>query len=98
MVLFVILVSLMGTFMHHGMEKHDTGEMGARRHGDMKSIVENTADGIQKIFTACLADRSSTRYNKPEGKKTGLYICANLVLKLLFTVSSSWSLRQVDQG
>lgn len=53
---------------------------------ESKSIVETTADVIQKIFTACLTDRSSTRWSKPEGKKVGVYIFANLVLKLLFTV------------
>lgn len=53
---------------------------------ERKSIVENTADTIQKIFTTCLTDRTSTRWSKPEGKKVGVYIFANLVLKLLFTV------------
>jgi len=52
-----------------------------------KSIVESAADTIQKIFTTCLTDRSSTRWDKPRGKKVGVYIFANLVLKLLFTVS-----------
>lgn len=54
---------------------------------DSKSMVEQSADIIQKIFTSCLTDRSSTRFAKPEGKKVGVYIFANLVLKLLFTVS-----------
>lgn len=54
---------------------------------DSKSMVEQSADIIQKIFTSCLTDRSSTRYARPEGKKVGVYVFANLVLKLLFTVS-----------
>lgn len=51
-----------------------------------KSIAESSAEIIQKIFTICLTDRSSGRFNKPEGKKVGVYMFANLVLKLLFAV------------
>ncbi|KAF4997398.1 hypothetical protein FGRMN_3889 [Fusarium graminum] len=49
-----------------------------------KTIAESSAEIIQKIFTTCLTDRSSGRYAKPEGKKIGVYMFANLVLKLLF--------------
>ncbi len=54
---------------------------------ERKSIVEHTTEIIQKIFTACLSDRSSSRNAKPEGKKVGVYIFANVTLKLLFAVS-----------
>jgi nuclear mRNA export protein PCID2/THP1 len=54
-----------------------------------KSIAESSAEIIQKIFTTCLTDRSSGRFGKPEGKKIGVYMFANLVLKLLFAVSIS---------
>jgi hypothetical protein len=54
-----------------------------------KSIAESSAEIIQKIFTTCLTDRSSGRFSKPEGKKIGVYMFANLVLKLLFAVSST---------
>ncbi|KAJ9154826.1 hypothetical protein NKR23_g2529 [Pleurostoma richardsiae] len=56
---------------------------------ERKSVVETAADIIQKIFTSCLTDRSSQRFAKPEGKKIGVYIFANLVLKLLFTCRKS---------
>lgn len=49
-----------------------------------KSVAESSAEIIQKIFTTCLTDRSVGR--KPEGKKIGVYMFANLVLKLLFAV------------
>ena len=52
-----------------------------------KSVAETSAEIIQKIFTTCLTDRSSARLSKPEGKKVGVYMFANLVLKLLFAVS-----------
>ncbi len=55
--------------------------------GETKSIAEAAADIIQKIFTSCLTDRSSTRWSQPKGKKVAVYIFANLVLKLLFAVS-----------
>lgn len=54
-----------------------------------KSVAEASAEIIQKIFTTCLTDRTSGRYSKPEGKKIGVYMFANLVLKLLFAVRSS---------
>lgn len=58
-----------------------------------KSLVEGTAESIQRAFTMCLTERSSTRSGigrdgKPEGKKIGIYLFANLVLKLLFQVCS----------
>ncbi|KAI0165532.1 hypothetical protein GGR57DRAFT_125160 [Xylariaceae sp. FL1272] len=56
----------------------DTGD------DDQASIVGTTAEAIQKIFTTCLTDRASQRYAKPEGRKVGVYIFANVTLKLLF--------------
>ena len=57
-----------------------------------KTLVEGTAESIQRAFTMCLTERSANRNGigrdgKPEGKKIGIYSFANLVLKLLFQVS-----------
>lgn len=52
--------------------------------GATKTVAESSAETIQKIFKTCLMDRASGR--KPEGKKVGVYMFANLVLKLLFAV------------
>ncbi|KAK5998531.1 Protein CSN12-like protein [Cladobotryum mycophilum] len=49
-----------------------------------KSVAESSAEIIQKIFTTCLTDRSGSRTSRPEGKRVGIYMFANLVLKLLF--------------
>ncbi|RDL35690.1 Uncharacterized protein BP5553_06302 [Venustampulla echinocandica] len=54
-----------------------------------KTLVEGTAESIQRAFTMCLTERSSNRSGvgqdgKPEGKKIGIYSFANMVLKLLF--------------
>lgn len=54
---------------------------------EKKSVIESTAEIIQKIFVACLSDRLSPRNARPEGKKVGVYIFANIALKLLFAVS-----------
>jgi len=55
-----------------------------------KSLVEATAESIQRAFTMCLTERSTNRNGikdgKPEGKKIGIYSFANLVLRLLFQV------------
>ncbi|KAK3318663.1 hypothetical protein B0H66DRAFT_557964 [Apodospora peruviana] len=56
---------------------------------EKKSIVELAADIIQKIFTSCLTDRSSTRWQPPKGKKVAVYLFANLTLKLLFACDKS---------
>ena len=53
-----------------------------------KSLVESTAETIQRAFTICLTERTSNRDgvkdDQPESKKIGIYSFANLVLKLLF--------------
>lgn len=58
-----------------------------------KSLVEGTAESIQRAFTMCLTERSTNRNGikdgKPEGKKVGIYSFANQVLKLLFQVSQT---------
>ncbi|CAK7225920.1 hypothetical protein SBRCBS47491_006051 [Sporothrix bragantina] len=51
---------------------------------ERKSLVESTADAIQKVCTACVTDRSSARFARPEGRRVAVYRLANLVLKLLF--------------
>lgn len=56
-----------------------------------KTLVESTAELIQRAFTMCLTERSVNRTGvgkdgRPDGKKVGIYSFANLVLKLLFQV------------
>lgn len=51
---------------------------------ERKSLVESAADAIQKVCTACVTDRSSARFARPEGRRVAVYRLANLVLKLLF--------------
>ncbi|SPO06010.1 related to CSN12 - signalosome component [Cephalotrichum gorgonifer] len=68
------------------------------RSGDeesRKSVAETSAEIIQKIFTTCLTDRSSARNSRPEGKKVGVYMFANLVLKLLFACRKTHLAKQI---
>ncbi|KAL2263170.1 hypothetical protein VTK26DRAFT_7921 [Humicola hyalothermophila] len=65
------------------------GDATGEESGEKKSVVELAADIIQKIFTSCLTDRSSTRWSQPKGKKVAVYLFANLTLKLLFACEKS---------
>ncbi|KAI9762901.1 MAG: hypothetical protein M1840_001135 [Geoglossum simile] len=49
-----------------------------------QTLVESTAELLQRAFTICLIDRSKSATARLAGKRTGIYTIANLVLKLLF--------------
>jgi hypothetical protein len=54
------------------------------------TLVEQSANVVREAFIKCLADRSGIpggAQGKPEGKRIGIYLMANLCLKLLFQVS-----------
>lgn len=72
------------------------GDATGEEAGERKSIVELAADIIQKIFTSCLTDRSSTRWSPPKGKKVAVYLFANLTLKLLFAVRKLYPMRRPE--
>lgn len=66
--------------------------------GEKKTLVESTAETIQRAFTLCLNERTTSRNGigrdgKPEGKKIGIYSFANMVLKLLFKVRILYHIR-----
>ncbi|PGG96008.1 hypothetical protein AJ79_09775 [Helicocarpus griseus UAMH5409] len=50
------------------------------------TLVEKSANVVREAFIKCLTDRSGTAgtQGKPEGKRVGIYLMANLCLKLLF--------------
>lgn len=52
------------------------------------TLVEQSANVIREAFIKCLTDRSGTPgpHGKPEGRRVGIYLMANLCLKLLFQV------------
>ena len=55
------------------------------------TLVEQSANVVREAFIKCLTDRSgaSGSTGKPEGKRKGIYLMANLCLKLLFQVRRS---------
>lgn len=52
------------------------------------TLVERSANVVREAFIKCLTDRSGTPgvQGKPEGRRIGIYLMANLCLKLLFQV------------
>ncbi|EEH50275.1 uncharacterized protein PADG_06354 [Paracoccidioides brasiliensis Pb18] len=50
------------------------------------TLVEKSANVVREAFIKCLTDRSGLAgsQGKPEGKRVGIYLMANLCLKLLF--------------
>ncbi|KAI0172270.1 thiolase [Hypoxylon sp. FL1284] len=74
-----------------------TRKLAALHAGDeeRKSVIEVTAEIMQKFFTTCLTDRSSPRYGQPTGKKVGVYIFANKTLKLLTMNQKSYMAAQL---
>lgn len=55
------------------------------------TLVEQSANVVREAFIKCLTDRSGAPgvTGKPEGKRIGIYLMANLCLKLLFQVWQS---------
>lgn len=77
------------------LDKRPDLTRGLRKMADLdqgetqKTLVESTAELIQRAFTICLTARTANkngvgRDGKPEGKKIGIYSFANMVLRLLF--------------
>lgn len=67
--------------------RDNMGEEGAT---EKVTLVEKSANVVREAFIKCLTDRSGTPgiHGKPEGKRVGIYLMANLCLKLLFKVRS----------
>ncbi|KAG9239001.1 COP9 signalosome-like protein complex subunit 12 [Amylocarpus encephaloides] len=63
-----------------------------------KTLVEGTAETIQRAFTMCLTDRSHSAGSKPGGRKVGIYSFANMVLKLLFQCRKTQLATQMFQN
>jgi nuclear mRNA export protein PCID2/THP1 len=69
---------------HLGQEgRSDRGEA-----AEKVTLVEQSANVVREAFIKCLTDRSGGIgvHEKPEGKRVGIYLMANLCLKLLFQV------------
>lgn len=56
------------------------------------TLVEQSANVVREAFIKCLTDRSGTpgTQGKPEGRRVGIYLMANVCLKLLFQVREKY--------
>lgn len=68
--------------------RDEGGESGQGETGEKVTLVEKSTNIVREAFIKCLTDRSGTSgiHAKPEGKRAGIYLMANLCLKLLFKV------------
>lgn len=64
------------------------GAMDGDENIEKVTLVEQSANVVREAFIKCLTDRTGTPgpQGKPEGKRVGIYLMANLCLKLLFQV------------
>ncbi|KAJ5344428.1 hypothetical protein N7452_002432 [Penicillium brevicompactum] len=62
------------------------GETNKGESVEKVTLVEKSANVVREAFIKCLTDRTGTPgpAGKPEGKRVGIYLMANLCLKLLF--------------
>jgi hypothetical protein len=79
-----------------GSRMEGAGEEGGYR----ETLPEKAANTIRVAFTTALNDRSGTpggldNNGKPEGKKRGIYILANLCLKILFQCRKTRNATQI---
>lgn len=64
------------------------GRSGPEDSIERVTLVEQSANVVREAFIKCLTDRSGTPgvHGRPEGRRVGIYLMANLCLKLLFQV------------
>jgi hypothetical protein len=72
-------------------------EPGREETTEKVTFVEKAANVVREAFIKCLSDRSGTPgpHGKPEGKRMGIYLTANLCLKLLFKVGWAATLQSI---
>ena len=65
------------------------------------TLVETSANVIREAFKKCLSERSGiatggvTVNGKPEGRRVGIYLCANMCLRLFFRCKKLRSAEQI---
>jgi hypothetical protein len=64
------------------------GRLDREEAAEKITLVEQSANVVREAFIKCLTDRSGTpgTHGKPEGRRVGIYLMANVCLKLLFQV------------
>ena len=73
---------------------------GTEEGGERVTLVESSANVIREAFKKCLSERSGNasgldRNGNPEGRRIGIYLTANLCLKLFFHCRKLRSAEQI---
>ena len=73
---------------------------GGEEAAERITLVESSANVIREAFKKCLSERSGSATGldangKPEGRRVGIYICANICLKLFFHCRKLRSAEQI---
>ncbi|KAK0268389.1 hypothetical protein LTR91_001147 [Friedmanniomyces endolithicus] len=73
---------------------------GGDEGGARETLPERAANILRQAFVTCLNDRVSSlsAAGKPEGKKRGIYIIANLCLKILFQCRKTRNATQIFEN
>ncbi|KAK2749396.1 hypothetical protein FQN57_006328 [Myotisia sp. PD_48] len=62
---------------------NEGAELGQNESAEKVTLVEKSTNIVREAFIKCITDRSGT-VGRPEGRRAGIYLMANLCLKLLF--------------
>jgi hypothetical protein len=73
-------------------------QSGGEDGGSRETLPERAANIIRVAFVTCLNDRSQVKDGKPEGRKKGIYIIANLCLKILFQCRKTRNATQIFEN
>ncbi|KAK5115208.1 hypothetical protein LTR85_009966 [Meristemomyces frigidus] len=76
------------------------GQAGGEDGGPRETLPERAANILRQAFVTCLNDRVSglSADGKPEGKKRGIYMIANLCLKILFQCRKTRNATQIFEN
>ena len=76
------------------------GGGGGEEDGARETLPEKAANILRQAFVTCLNDRVSglSPEGRPEGKKRGIYIIANLCLKILFQCRKTRNATQIFEN
>jgi hypothetical protein len=82
----------------HLTRRTSTG--GGDEAGERVTLVESSANVIREAFKKCLSERSGDKTGldsngRPEGRRIGIYLCANICLKLFFHCRKLRSAEQI---
>ena len=82
------------------LTQRQSGAGGSDEAGERITLVEGSANVIREAFKKCLSERSGNAsgvdsHGNPEGRRVGIYITANICLKLFFHCKKLRSAEQV---